>query len=302
MVAFDPTTRRNGIGASEAAAVLGLSRYKSALDVYIDKTKEDLSPRPETAASKRGKRLEPIVLDMYEDEHGAVLRDVPQMVSMRYPFMFASLDAARADNGCPVEAKTAGRYVAHQWGEPGTDDIPQEYLIQITHQMIVADKTEGDIAALLTLDDFRRYPIMLDQELAGMLVEALANFWKRVENRDAPPPTTGDEVERLHKRSVEAGIEADGAIACYYRDLLETRNAMKPLEKQEADLIDKIKVFMGEKDTLLLGGQPICTWKSAKGSMRFDTKRFQHERPELYASYLTQSEGSRRFTIKEPKK
>jgi hypothetical protein len=56
-------------------------------------------PRPDTAASKRGKRLEPVVLSMYEDEHGAVVRDIPQITSPEYPFMFANLDARRADDG-----------------------------------------------------------------------------------------------------------------------------------------------------------------------------------------------------------
>ena len=116
--------RKNGIGASETAAILGLSRYKSAVDVYIDKTKEIISPRPDSAASKRGRRLEPIVLDMYEEQYGAIHRNPPQVTSKQYPFMFASLDAARVDDGRPVEAKTAGKFVAFQWGEAETDDIP----------------------------------------------------------------------------------------------------------------------------------------------------------------------------------
>lgn len=290
--------RKSGIGASEAAAVLGLSRYKTALDVYIDKTKQVLTPRPDNAQTIRGRRLEPIVLDMYEEERGAVRRDIARVESEKYPFMFASLDAVRKDDLRPVEAKTAGKYVAREWGEPGTDDVPQEYLIQIMHQMIVTNAFIGDIAALLTLDDFRAYTIALDNELAEMIVEGLRQFWKRVENRDPPAPTTGEQAEKLYRKSIAQGIEADAHMAESYRQLLDTRSALKPLEKLEAKLIDEIKLFMADKDALIIDAQPVVTWKSAKGSVRFDTKRFQTENPELYQSFLTQTEGSRRFIIK----
>jgi len=274
-----------------------LSRYKSAVDVYIDKTKEILTPRSDSAASRRGRRLEPIVLDMYEEEHGAILRNPPQVTSRLYPFMFASLDASRIDDGRPVEAKTAGKFVAHQWGDAETDDIPQEYLIQVTHQAIVVEKDVADLSALLTLDDFRKYTITKDPELAAMIVEGLRLFWLRVENREPPEPTTGEEVERLYRKSVPNPVNADPETANAYRELLEVRNAMSPLRSREAKLIDDIKLFRCDRESLIVEGKTVCTWKSAKGSARFDTKRFQSDFPDLYAIYTTQSQGSRRFLI-----
>jgi putative phage-type endonuclease len=290
--------RKNGIGASETAAILGLSRYKSALDVYVDKTKDHTSPRPDSNASRRGRRLEPIVLDLYEEEHGQVNRNLPQITSEQYPFMFASLDAARADDGRPVEAKTAGKFVAHQWGDVETDDVPPEYLIQITHQMIVKLASAGDIAALLTLDDFRKYTIALDPELAEMIVEGNRCFWRRVENREPPAPATGEEVERLYRQSIPSPIHADIATAAIYRELLEVRNALSPLKERETKLIDDIKLFMLDREALIVDSSPVVTWKGAKGGVRFDTKRFQSDHRDLYATYLTQSQGSRRFLLK----
>lgn len=289
--------RQSGIGASEASAILGLSRYKSALDIYLAKTTEP-TDSPDTPQSKRGRNLEKYVLDMYEEEHGEVTRG-ERIVSKKYPFMFASLDAARKDDGRPVEAKTAGIYTAKEWGEGGTDQIPQEYLIQIMHQIIVTDKKVGDIAALLTLDDLRYYPIILDTELAEMIVEGLAQFWRRVENREPPEPTTGAEAEKLYRKSKPAGIEATPEIELAYYNLLETRKNLKPLESSEKKLIDDIKLFLSEKDSLLIGDIQKITWKTAAGSTRFDAKKFQEENPEIAKKYLVQGEGSRRFLIKE---
>jgi len=290
--------RKNGIGASETAAILGLSRYKSALDVYVDKTKDTLAPRPDSAASKRGRRLEPIVLDLYEEQHGPLLRSPPQVTSKQHPFMFATLDAARVDDGRPVEAKTAGKFVAHQWGDAETDDIPQEYLIQVTHQAIVVEKDYADLAALLTLDDFRKYVIEIDSELAGMIIEGLRLFWKRVENREPPEPTTGEEVERLFRKSVPNPIEADEATAAIYRELLEVRRALKPLTEREAKLTDDIKLFMRDRESLIVDQTPVVSWKTVNGSRRMDVKSFQTDHPALYAQYLTQSAPSRRFLLK----
>lgn len=299
---FDPVARRLGIGASEAAAALGLSRYRSPLDVYIDKTKEFLSPRNDTPQTKRGKRLERVVLDMYEEEIAPLsARSVPTITSTKYSFMFASLDGVRADDNRPVEAKTAGKYVAREWGDAGTDDVPQEYLIQIMHQMIVTEKEIGDISALITLDDFRNYTIEMDKEFAEMIIEGLKNFWQRVDAREAPEPMTGHEAEKLYRKSMAQGIEATDEIAAAYHQLVEIQAQIKPLEKHEERLIGDIKLFMREKDTLIIEAKSVLTWKTSKRATRLDAKRLAIEMPDIHARFLTQSEETRRFVMKRGK-
>lgn len=239
-----------------------------------------------------------MVLDMYEEQYGAIHRNPPQVTSEEYPFMFASLDAARVDDGRPVEAKTAGKFVAYQWGEAETDDIPQEYLIQVTHQAIVVKNEYADLPALLTLDDFRKYTITIDPELAGMIIEGLRLFWQRVENQEPPEPTTGEEVERLYRKSVPNPVEADEATMTAFRELLEVRRAMSPLKARESKLIDDIKLFMLDREALIVDAAPVVSWKTANGGRRMDVKRFQSDHPALYAQYLTQSADSRKFLIK----
>lgn len=288
--------RQSGIGASEMSAILGLSRYKSPLDIYLGKTTEPIESQ-DSPQSKRGKRLESVVLDMYEEEYGEVVRG-EKVVSAKYPFMFASLDAARKDDGRPVEAKTAGIYAAREWGEEGSDNVPQEYIIQVCHQSIVKETLVGDCAALLTLDDFRRYEIILDSELSGMIVEAAGQFWKRVENREPPEPINGAETEKLYRKSKPIGVGATPEIELAYYNLLETRKNLRPLEDAEKKLIDDIKLFLGEKDSLLIGDIQKITWKTSADSVRFDNKKFQEDKPEVAKKYLMQVAGSRRFLVK----
>jgi len=292
--------RKFGIGASEAAAVLGLSRYTTPLDIYIRKTTEGVS-WPETQATRMGILLEPIVLDLYESdpEGGKVERNLPTVPSVDIPFMFASLDARRADTGYPVEAKTVGVRTMHEWGEPGTDQIPQEYLVQVTHQMIVTKAQSADIAVLKGGQEFGIYHVAYDDELGQMVIEGLRQFWMRVEKREPPEPQTADEVGRLYRRSREAAIEATPAIVDAVCALLALRKQLKPLTKQEEELETQLKKFLTDRDTITINGEVAATWRSAKESLRFDTKAFQHENAELYAKFLKPVAGARRFLLKE---
>lgn len=292
--------RMSGIGASECAAALGLSKWKTPLDVYLAKITPD-TPRPDTPATRRGRMMEDVVLNYYEEDVAPVERSLPRVVSKEHPFMFASLDARRKDDLRPVEAKTVGIHGLPLWGEPGTDEVPEDYLFQVMHQMIVVRAMVCDLAALKADDNFHVYTIEHDPELAGLIVEGLAEFWRRVENREPPEPTCVEDVEKLYRRSKAEGIEASPAIIQALDELRQVKNAMKPLTAQEKRLKDEIKMYLAEKDTLLVGGEAVVTWKTSKDSTRFDANALKREQPDIYKQYLISTPGSRRMLIKGDK-
>jgi putative phage-type endonuclease len=289
--------RKHGIGASEAAAVLGLSKWTSPLDIYLRKTQDGI-PTADNLDTKRGRLLERAVLDWYEFDHGAIERNLARIDSAQFPFMFASLDARRVDDRRPVECKTVGPRALAYWGEVESGEIPQEYFVQVTHQMIVTGATSADLAALKAGEQLDVYRIEYDAEIAEMIVEGLRQFWTRVENREPPPPQTGDEAGRLYRRSKAQGVEAPAPIAKAYAELLETRAVIQPLAEREEKLISDIKLFMADRDALLVGGSIVATWKTPKDGSRFDVKRFERDQPETYRQYLTPTVRARRFLLK----
>ena len=105
-------------------------------------------------------------------------------------------------------------------------------------------------------------------------------------------------MERLYRKSIPSSVQADDFTAAVYRELLEVRNALSPLKTREAKLIDDIKLFMRDRESLIVDRSPVVTWKSGKEASRFDTKRFQSECPDLYRNYLKKSDGTRPFLIK----
>lgn len=291
--------RQLGIGASEAAAALRLSRYESPIDVYLRKIKAHHIEDDETAETTRGKMLEPYVMDIYEREgHGALIRSPDPMFSTENDFMFATLDARRREDFIPVETKTAGQFVAHEWGEENTDNVPQEYLIQVMHQMIVTKKPRADLAALITLDDFRVYNIRFDAELAGMMIEGISMFWARVLNREPPPPENGEDATKLYTRSYPNGINADENMVKIYNEFVEARRNKKAWTAREERLKGDIKLLMRESDTLLIDRVPAATWKTSRNRLVFDEKSFKAIHPELHKTFLVEVQGSRPFLTK----
>ena len=86
-------------------------------------------------------------------------------------------------------------------------------------------------------------------------------------------------------------------MAC--QSLSAIKAQIKALETQEEALQTLITGYMGEKANLVsLEGKVLATWKSAKGSVKFDSKLFQSSMPDLYEKFKVEVPGSRRFLVK----
>lgn len=227
--------RRNYIGSSDAAAILGLDPFKNVADVYWMKVGQAESPM--NPAMKAGSKLESVVLDYAENELGKeLLRDVFNASDI----FCANHDAivARADEG--VEAKTSGITgpgFNDQWGEPGTDEVPEHVVVQCQHQMFVANLQLVWVPVLIGGRGFQMYRVDRNDELIGIMQEKLRRFWedhvlakvppegvlanidvirrvKRVPNKVAHIP--GDVVDRwlnCKQAAKEAGDEKERAEA-----------------------------------------------------------------------------------------
>jgi putative phage-type endonuclease len=181
------TERKTGIGSSDAPAIAGLSPWSSALEVYLRKTGQ--LPAQEMSEPMRwGLKLEEVVAAAYEEETGRVLEKPPPILRHpEHPWMLASLDRVTTD-GIIVELKTANAYTAGEWGDAGTDEIPEPYLIQTAHQMAVAELDRADVAVLIGGQDFRIYTVSRNQGLIQRLLEIEGEFWDRVQAHQPPDP------------------------------------------------------------------------------------------------------------------
>jgi putative phage-type endonuclease len=286
--------RLTGIGGSDCAAALGLSPWKSPLQLYLEKV-GDAPPVVESEPMRFGTLLEPIVLAEYQRRVGMpVLAAEPARHDV-YRFMLAHYDGIRQD-GRIVEAKTARS--DQGWGDEGTDDVPQAYLLQVTHYMIVSESDIADLAVLFGGNELRIYTLHRKPELAALVIEGERQFWQSVEQREPPSPQTLAEINLRWRESQARTIELAPNVAEACRRLAATRDTIAEAEGEAEKCEAQIKFAMADADTGTIDGVPAVTWKQAKPTRHFDLKGFRAASPDLAAEYDVERPGSRRFLLK----
>lgn len=288
--------RRNGLGGSEAAAAIGLSRYRSPFQLYLEKIGE-IDDHSDSPVLRRGTRFEPVLREMYSERTGRKVKQFYESVqSQDVPFMFVTPDGL-ADEDRYLEIKTARN--RHDWGEPGTDEIPQEYLIQVQHGLFVTRLLVADVFVAFSLDDIELYEVHADPELQDMIIEGERAFWNQVETRTPPELTTYEDVVKRYRRSSQKAITATKAMVDIVSVLRNEKAILKASKETEEGLKAEIMKFMGEHDSLLDGeGNTLITWKETKGRRYFDEDKFRESYPELWEAFLKPETTQRRFLLK----
>jgi len=284
--------RKQGIGGSDSGAILGVSKWKTPYQVWLEKTSDEISDF-DNDAMFWGRTLEPVVRQRYSDVTGrTVIVPNPGIIHPKHNFIRASLDGI-ADAHRVLEIKTARSDIG--WGEEGSAEIPDEYACQVQHYMMVTGLVVADVAVLIGGSDFRLYEVPADKELQDIMMEREADFWQMVINRTPPDPESlTDLILKFGRSSKQAIVQADDLSIQAVNRLKE----IKAIAKEEDELKFVIMAHMMEADTLSCGDRIIATWKASNGAKRFDSKAFQIDHPELYAQYLKQGDPTRRLLLK----
>lgn len=295
--------RRQGIGSSDAAAVVGLSPWHSALEVWLDKigqAEEKGFDRRRQKKIRAGLAMEPIILALLNQETGLKPRRYNAILQHpEHPFMLANLDY-RLPGNAPVEVKnTEDR--RGEWNVPGT--APEYYLIQVHHQIAVTGAEYGLLVALVNGWDLRIIYVERDEEICRLLVEREAAFWECVKNL-TPPCLDGSSMVLRGMYKVIPGLAINLAESYYAlaEQYIQARDREKAAETAKDELGNRIKYAIGGATMAIIpnpaGGPGVrCTWPEIQPKDRFDTARFQSENSDLYNQYLSPTQPYRRFTV-----
>lgn len=188
-------SRRRGIGGSDAAAILGLDPWRSGLDVWISKVK----PAPERTGDEKfgfrlGKLLEPAIAELYSAETDReIFIPEPLIVDhLQYPELIGSPDRLCPKDDRVIELKSEHQF-ADKFGDPGTDQVPDHYLIQCAHYMSIANLGRCDVAVLHGGARFAIYQLRRDLELEASMVEQLRGWWSDFVVKEVEPPLDASE-------------------------------------------------------------------------------------------------------------
>ncbi len=272
--------RTRFIGGSDVSAILGVSPWKSPFRLYQEKTGayvEEVTPAKHRIF-ERGHRWEPVVIEMLIDELQDRGHDVQIIArNARYqdpelPFIACELDLELLIDGeeCNAEMKTVHPFAAKEWGEQDTDEIPIYYAAQVMHGLMVKPRRRSIVAALIGVDDLRVHQIERDEETIAAIRAKEIEFWRRVQERDAPDPTTADDVKWLYAKDGGIVMEADDDLQAQVMHLAGLKAEAKRIESAAEATATRIKLAMGHASALIYDGKKIATWKSNKDSVKTD--------------------------------
>jgi len=291
--------RRRGIGGSDVAAILGLSSWRTPLDVYLDKTGQRVDHDTDNPAMYWGRTLEPVIRQHYADTTGRnVIHPNGILTHPKHDFMLANVDGLTED-GRVFEAKTAR--TAQGWGEQGSDEVPDAYALQVQHYMAVTGLPVADIAVLIGGSDFRVYHVEADPDLQADMIQEESEFWQHVIEQRPPEPVSFAEVVQRWGKSGRAGnVIATPDTEAAWKKLVKLRADSKINAEFEDELKAVICKALGDQgDTLITPtGNVLATWKQGKSAMRLNVARLTEDHPDLVAQYREASEPTRRLLIK----
>ena len=291
----DVTLNRNEfLGGSDIAAVMGMSRWKTPLKLWAEKTgKLPLPDLSDVEAVELGTDLEEFVAKKLTQKTGKAVRRSPKYYQHPdYPYMVAHVDRLVTGTDELLECKTASFFKKDEWEN---DDIPQEYILQVMWYLGITGRKIGHIAVLIGGQSFKYKQIEFDSELFETMVEAAKEFWQHVKD-DTPPAVMPDDDETLkdlYSEHTEVMIElypeneeTTQAVQTFEDKvayLQEVKGHIKNLQDEQKEIETAIKDII--KDNLgIKTPKYVVSWKS-QSKTNFDTKLFKELHSDLYEEF-----------------
>ena len=313
--------RRKGIGGSEAAAVLGLSPFCTARDVYYEKigVKPATKDEQNWVAKQVGHRLESLVAEIFAVKTSLrVGKGNDMYCHPEYLFMLANIDyfVDMADGTRAIlECKTSNVNSRDKWADGA---IPVNYEMQVRHYMAVMNIDTAFIACLFgnSDNDFVYCRIDRDYDYEQDIIEQERYFWEEYVQKKTEPPYTesGDlAIESLRKYYVGANLYAPAVtlsenLADTIERYLELRSQKLEFDHKSQDTDNEMKRLSAEIINLM-GETCTAVCKSGANEYSIAYKPSYREginkdsltalkvfHPEIYSQYASTTEN-RRFSV-----
>lgn len=259
--------RRGYLGGSDIGVIFGVSQWKTAYELWVEKTAEEFAvPEVEPQREKlykRGKRLEPVVIEMLEEERGiTVLRRNQRYQDPELSWAWAEIDFEYADDMepdiCNGDVKTIHPFAAGEWGDEGTDQFPTHYCLQFMWGLMVTGRSMCLVAALIGADDLRIYQVRRDDELIAEMRRRASEFWtKNILAKVPPPPQNVQDTQKMLQRVgdfVSPGCEEVWEAIRRMKGFKEAAKRLNHKEEEQKLIVHKR--LLEEAEAMTLKGPP----------------------------------------------
>lgn len=257
---------RTVLGGTDAAAVFGVSRYRDAWDVYVEKHGLLVPSHEQSEDATWGLLLEPVIRAEYRRRTDTEM--FKPRALLRHPerrWQAGHLDGI-ADSAL-LEIKVR-RFQSAGWGEPGTDEVPADVKTQVLHYLVVTGLSRADIAVLFAGQRLAVYTIHADPAFLSEFSAEEEDWWDRHIVRGEQPEFDGSAGGGRYLRATYPRDSGRTLVALPHqypllRGLADATRKRKFYEGQEEALKQNIEASMEDASTLLSPDMKI-TWKRSK--------------------------------------
>ncbi len=280
--------RREGIGGSDVAAVVGLSPWNTPFGVWADKTGA-LDDIDESEPMLWGRLLEDAVMDEWGRRsglstihRGGLFRRVDE------PWMMCTVDGLAVPRGstelADVEAVVEVKLDSSK-GWP--DGPPAHYVCQVQWQMAVLGVSTAHVVVLHQGRRLDVHTVAADPEDQTALIDAARSFWFDHVEAGVAPPVAADDNRLLGQVWPDDGdgeVEVDGELVA---ELADVRRRLDELSRRRDWLEAQIKDRLREAQVGTVDGVRAVSWR-AQTRRIIDTRRLKAERPDIAEQYTSE--------------
>jgi putative phage-type endonuclease len=250
------------IGGSDAGSILGVNKWCSPMDLYLQKIGEGEKFEGNRFTEWGTALEEPIAKHITKHYRIKLRRDNKLYKHPEHPYILGHIDRQVQGENAIAEIKTA-RFASDEWGEEGTDEVPKSYLCQVQHYLGL---TKADYCLLFVLfgdKDFKMYKIHRHEDLIAEIFRQEVNFWENHVLKHVPPaPRTPEDVAKLYPEE-NLDLAAADAEALELIGQIKNVNARIKTDTEVVEgLKTSLKAIIGGHSGLSNGeGEIIATWK-----------------------------------------
>lgn len=284
--------RRKGIGGSDSSVIMGVNPWRSAFDLWMEKTGEYVQDN----SNERmywGNVLEDVVAKEFAKRTGKKVRR--KNAILQHPdhdWMIANVDRLVVGEKALLECKTTSAF--NQW-----DEVPHYYYAQVQHYLAVTGLEMAYLAVLIGGQQYKDFEIPRNEEYIEALIEAEAHFWQLVQTK-TPPEMDGSEsctkmLAKKYPKSNGEEIELPPDAFKLVQEYESAKQSEKDMKNIKETAGNKLKKMLGDNERGFIFDRKV-TWSTFMKST-LDTKKLEEEKPEIYAVY-SEEKPQRRLTVK----
>jgi len=242
--------REQSIGASEVAALFGLSPFTTKFELWAKKSGKVVAKTADNPRMLWGRKLERVIAEGIAEQEGWTLSEPEGYYTNdnckgmgATPDFFVSMPA-REGLGC-LEIKNIDYQQFRRDWQP---EPPFQYLLQLQAQLACTGQQWGVIGAFVGGNSFELYPYDRHEPTIAKIEQAVKEFWQSVHDGKEPEIDGQDYdiIKDLHK--IKAGnqvdLTGDNQLPELCSGLLKIAEERKEKEKEEkrlkAEIINKL--------------------------------------------------------------